>query len=100
MTAWLVAAIPVLIMLFALTMERLENRLRHLAVQDNAVQGTEVEEFLRAARPDEMRALLGSGIGGALDLFRRRRLSRTGLPDGSGPRNVAMVTARRTRQRS
>jgi hypothetical protein len=89
MTAWLVAAIPVLIMFFALAMERLENRLRYLAVRDNAVQGNEVEEFLQAARPEEVRALFGSGIGRALELFRLRRLRRAALVQSRrvGPRS-------------
>jgi hypothetical protein len=70
MTVWFVAAVPLLIMFFALAMERVENRLRHVAVQEN-----EIEEFLEQARDDEMRALFGSGIGRALELFwlRRRR---------------------------
>jgi len=104
MTVWFVAAVPVLIMLFALAMERLENRLRHLTVQEN-----EVEEFLQAARPEEVRVLFGSGIAGALELFRLRRRPDTGPPHGSpnggspngtGPRKVGLVTSRRTRQRS
>jgi hypothetical protein len=89
MTAWLVAAIPVLIMFFALAMERLETRLRKLAMQDDAVQENEVEEFLRAAQPDEVRALYGSGIGRALEMFRRRRLRRS-----------VLVRSRRVRQQS
>jgi hypothetical protein len=84
MTAWFVIAIPLLIMFFALAMERLENRLRHVAVREN-----EVEEFLQAARADEMRALFGSGIGRALELFRLRRL-----------RRAALVRSRRPRQRA
>jgi hypothetical protein len=73
MTVWFVAAVPPLIMLFALAMERLERRLRRAAVQDN-----DTEELLQAARPDEMQALFGSGIGGALSrgrdgLVRSRR---------------------------
>jgi hypothetical protein len=84
MTAWLVIAIPPLIMFFALAMERLENRLRHAAVQEN-----EVEEFLQAARADEVGALFGSGIGRALELFRLRRL-----------RRAALVRSRRPRQRA
>ena len=45
MTIWFVAAIPVLIMFFALAMERLEHRLRYLAAKENlAVQENEVEE--------------------------------------------------------
>lgn len=68
MTAWFVIVIPLLIMGFALFMERVENRLRHVAVQEN-----EVEEFLEQARPEEVRALYGHGIGRALELFRLRR---------------------------
>jgi hypothetical protein len=80
MTIWFVAAIPVLIMFFALAMERLEHRLRYLAARENlAVQENEVEEFLQAARPDEVRALYRTGITGALELFRRRRLRRSPL---------------------
>ncbi len=37
MTIWFVAAIPVLIMFFALAMERLEHRLRYLAARENLV---------------------------------------------------------------
>ncbi|MQA14412.1 MAG: hypothetical protein GEV09_09620 [Pseudonocardiaceae bacterium] len=84
MTVWFAAAVPLLIMLFALAMERVETRLRHIAVQEN-----EVEEFLEQARPDEVRALFGSGIGRALELFRLRRLG------GS-----ALVSSRKARQRS
>jgi hypothetical protein len=84
MTAWFVIVIPLLIMFFALAMERLENRLRHVAVREN-----EVEEFLQSARADEMRALFGSGIGRALELFRLRRL-----------RRAALVRSRRPRQRA
>ena len=60
-------------MFFALFMERVESRLRHVAVQEN-----EVEEFLEQARPDEVRALYGHGIGRALELFRLRRLGGRG----------------------
>jgi len=71
MTAWLVAAIPLLIMFFALGMERVEARLRQVAVAEN-----DVEEFLEQARPDEVRALFRQGIGRALELFRLRRRRR------------------------
>lgn len=84
MTVWFVAVVPLLIMFFALAMERVESRLRHVAVHEN-----EVEEFLEQARPDEVRALYGSGIGRALELFRLRRLGR-----------AAMVKSRKVRQRS
>ncbi|SDD85107.1 hypothetical protein [Actinokineospora iranica] len=69
MAVWFVFAVPVVIMFFALFMERVEARLRHVAVQE-----TDVEEFLESARPDEVRALYGHGIGRALELFRLRRL--------------------------
>ncbi len=116
MTIWFVAAVPVLIMFFALAMERLESRLRHLTVQEN-----EVEEFLQAARPEEVRVLFGSGIGGALELFRLRRRPGAappnsspnggspnpntsspngGLPNSAGSPNVGLATSRHTPQRS
>jgi hypothetical protein len=69
MTVWFVFAVPLVVMFFALFMERVEARLRHVAVQED-----EVEEFLEQARPDEVRALYGHGIGRALELFRLRRL--------------------------
>jgi hypothetical protein len=83
MTVWFVAIVPLLIMFFALAMERVENRLRNVAVQEN-----EVEEFLEQARAEEVRALFGSGIGRALELFRLRRLGR-----------AALVRSRRVRHR-
>lgn len=90
MTVWLVAAIPVLIMFFALAMERLERRLRRLAVRENlVVSENEVDELLQTARPGEVRALFNGGIGGALESFRLRRLRRS-----------AMVHSRRAGQRS
>jgi hypothetical protein len=69
MTVWFVVLVPLVIMLFALFMERVETRLKHVAVQEN-----EVEEFLEQAQPNEVRALYGHGIGRALELFRLRRL--------------------------
>ncbi|WP_434451699.1 hypothetical protein [Lentzea sp. E54] len=73
MTAWLVIVVPIVIMFFALFMERVEAKLRHVAVQEN-----EVEEFLESARPEEVKALYGHGIGRALDMFRLRRRGRGG----------------------
>lgn len=72
MTVWFVAAVPLLIMFFALAMERVERHLRHVGVREN-----EIEEFLEQARDDEVRALYGSGIGRALELFRLRRRARS-----------------------
>lgn len=94
MTAWFVAAIPVLIMIFALAMERLEERLRRLAVRENAVQQTEVEEFLQAAREGQLRSLTRNGNGGAWSRFRRRR------PAEPAAGSLAFAVSRRTRQRS
>jgi hypothetical protein len=83
MTVWFVVIVPLLIMFFALAMERLEARLRHGVVQED-----EVEEFLEKAQADEVRELYGSGIGRALELFRLRR---------TGP--AAVARSRRVRQR-
>ncbi|TNC22933.1 hypothetical protein [Amycolatopsis alkalitolerans] len=69
MTVLFVVAVPLVMMFFALAMERVENRLKHVAVQEE-----EVEEFLEQARPNEVKALYGHGIGRALELFRLRRL--------------------------
>ncbi|MFC4002585.1 hypothetical protein ACFS2C_03720 [Prauserella oleivorans] len=82
MTVWFVIAVPLVVMLFALGMERVENRLRHVSVR-----GEDVEEFLEQAHPDEVRALYGHGIGRALELFRLRRFGG----------KAAKVKARRTR---
>lgn len=78
MTAWFVVIVPLVVMFFALFMERVENRLKHVAVAEN-----EVEEFLEQARPDEVRELFGTGIGRALEKFRLRRRGRAGV---TGPR--------------
>lgn len=69
MTVWFVIAVPLMVLLFALFMERVESRLRPMAVQED-----EVEEFLDQAQPNEVGALYGHGIGRALELFRLRRL--------------------------
>jgi hypothetical protein len=90
MAIWFVAAIPVLIMFFALAMERLEHRLRYLTTQDNrAVAENEVDKLPKVVPPTEGRARAGSGVSGALEAFRLRRLPR-----------AAMVHSRRVRQRS
>ena len=81
MTAWSIVVVPLVIMLFALFMERVEARLKHVAVQEE-----EVEEFLEQARPEEVRALYGHGIGRALELFRLRRLG--GRPPRVRPSKV------------
>jgi len=78
MAAWAIIAVPLLIMFFALGMERVEARLRQVAVGEN-----DVEEFLEQARPNEVRELFRHGIGRALELFRLRRRTR-----GRGPRAI------------
>ena len=70
MTVWFVIAVPIVIMFFALFMERVEARLRHVAVQED-----EVEEFLEQARP-------GRGQGA----LRTRHRSRTGTVPAAPPR--------------
>ena len=65
---WFVFVVPIVVMFFALFMERVESRLRPGAVQED-----EVEAFLDNPQPDEVRALYGHGIGRALELFRVRR---------------------------
>ncbi|MBA2323573.1 MAG: hypothetical protein H0V92_06015 [Pseudonocardiales bacterium] len=67
MTAWLSILVPLLVMFFALGMERVEARLR-----ESSVRQDELDDFLERARADEVKALFRSGIGRALELFRRR----------------------------
>lgn len=69
MTVWFVIAVPLVVLFFALFMERVESRLADITVRE-----TEVEEFLESAQPNEVGALYGQGIGRALELFRLRRL--------------------------
>jgi hypothetical protein len=79
---YFVLIIPLVIMMFALFMERVESRLKNLSIREN-----EVEEFLEQAQPDEVEALYGHGIGRALELFRLRRLGgRPVRPKGRRPR--------------
>lgn len=81
MAAWLIVIVPLVIMFFALFMERVEARLRHGTVAEE-----EVEEFLEQARPEEVKALYGHGIGRALELFRLRRFG--GRAGRTRPRRV------------
>jgi hypothetical protein len=70
MTAWLSVLVPLLVMFFALGMERVESRLR-----ESTVRQDELEELLEQPRPDEVRALFRSGTARALELFRLRTRS-------------------------
>jgi hypothetical protein len=67
MTAWLSILVPLLVMFFALGMERIEARLR-----DATMRQDELDDFLERARPDEVKALFRSGTARALELFRSR----------------------------
>lgn len=76
MTAWLSVLVPLLVMFFALGMERVESRLR-----ESTVRPEELEELLERPRPDEVRALFRQGTGRALELFRlRSKTPRRGRP--------------------
>ncbi|MEJ7651064.1 MAG: hypothetical protein WKF57_18785 [Nakamurella sp.] len=68
MIVFLVLLIPVLLMVFALLMERVEDRLRNSAVNED-----EIEEFLDTARPDEVDTFIREGWTRALLRFRLRR---------------------------
>jgi hypothetical protein len=73
MTAWLSVLVPLLVMFFALGMERVESRLREATVRQE-----ELDELLEQPQPDEVRALFRQGTGRALELFRLRRLGPRG----------------------
>jgi hypothetical protein len=77
MTAFLVLLIPLLLMLFALLMERVEHRLRSPSVSEG-----EVEQFFDQAQPDEVDTFIREGWSGALAVFGRRRKPR---PRRRGP---------------
>jgi hypothetical protein len=66
--AFLVLLIPLLVMVFALLMERLEHRL-----QSTTMSGQDVEEFFDTAQPDEVNTFIREGWSRAMSTFRRRR---------------------------
>jgi hypothetical protein len=65
---FLVLLIPLLVMVFALLMERLEHRLHTSTMTEQ-----DVEEFLDEAQPDEVNTFIREGWSRALSMFRRRR---------------------------
>lgn len=67
MTAWLSILVPLLVMFFALGMERIEARMRASTLRQD-----ELDDLLDRARADEVKALFRSGTARALELFRRR----------------------------
>jgi len=68
MVVFLVLLFPLLLMVFAILMERVEHRLRHASVGED-----EIEEFLDQARPDEVNTFIREGWSRGLARFRRRR---------------------------
>ena len=76
MTAWLSVLVPLLIMFFALGMERVESRLH----AERPVRQDELDELLEQPHPDEVRALFRSGTLRALELFRLRHREARGRP--------------------
>jgi hypothetical protein len=89
MTAWLSVLVPLLVMFFALGMERVESRLR-----ESTVRQDELEELLEQPRPDEVRALFRSGTARALELFRlRHRGPRGRRPARKNPARRSKVSS-------
>lgn len=68
---FLVLLVPLLVMVFALLMERLEHRL-----QTTTMSEQDVEEFLDQAQPDEVNTFIREGWTRALSMFRLRRRDR------------------------
>ncbi len=61
---------PVLLMFFALSMERVEGRLRRLTVEEE-----DVEQFFEQASTGEVNTFVREGLPSALDVVRVRRSS-------------------------
>ncbi len=76
---------PVLLMIFALAMERVESRLSRLTVREQ-----EVQEFLDKASTAEVAALAKDSFPELLARFHRRR-----NPDGAIRQAEAQLSARR-----
>jgi hypothetical protein len=66
MIGFLVLLFPVLLLIFMLVMERIEEPLTRVALE------REVDDFLEHANPDEMRTLVQEGPVSAMSRFRRR----------------------------
>lgn len=74
---FLVLLMPLLLMVFALLMERLEHRLRTTTMSEQ-----DVEEFLDKAEPEEVNTFIREGWSRAMSMFRRRRRKQDGSPRG------------------
>ncbi len=68
MIGFLVLLFPVLLLIFMLVMERIEEPLTRVALE------REVEDFLEHASPDELRTLVKEGPESAMSRFRSRLL--------------------------
>jgi len=66
MVGFLVLGFPVLLMIFMLTMEHIEEPLTRVATE------RDVEDFLDHANPDELDAFVREGTDSALKRFRSR----------------------------
>lgn len=96
--AFLVLLVPLLLMVFALLMERLEHRLRTTTMSEQ-----DVEEFLDKAEPEEVNTFIREGWTRALSMFRRRRPKSGGEPRSrifTGPRSASERTPHRDHDRS
>lgn len=91
MTVFLVLLIPLLLMVFALLMERLERRLKTATVSE-----ADVQEFLDTAKPDEVNTFIREGWTKAFTKFRLRRrprLRRRQKDNGKDPSGTATGTS-------
>jgi hypothetical protein len=77
MLGLLVLLFPVVLLLFMLFMQRVEEPLNKIAVE------RQIEEFLDEANPDELDAFVREGTESALTRFRQRLSLRRLLPNSS-----------------
>jgi hypothetical protein len=66
MAVFIVIAFPILLMIFMLVMERIEEPLTRVALE------RDVEDFLDHANPDELDTFVREGTDSAMDRFRAR----------------------------
>ncbi|HEY3629742.1 MAG TPA: hypothetical protein VGL21_02540 [Jatrophihabitantaceae bacterium] len=81
MIGLLVLLFPIVLLLFMLFMQRVEEPLNKIAVE------RQIEEFLDEANPDELDAFVREGTESALKRFRQRLSLRRLIPSGSRRRS-------------
>ena len=81
MIGLLVLLFPIVLLLFMLFMQRVEEPLNKVAVE------RQIEEFLDEANPDELDTFVREGTDSALRRFRQRLSLRRLIPSGSRRRN-------------